>query len=516
MRWLLLLALALGACALPVDTVLPADSVGGGCVANPNLPSSKILQGNYIFGGNVRVLGDFNQGSQQQGVNTSQSAGQIGGSSTPFFGDLYVRGTAYQSIGSQWIGPITNPFGASYIFGVAYGNGVYVAVSAGGKISRSTDNGATWSALIGNPFGVNAVEGVCFANGVFIAVGTAGISRSTDNGVTWSALVASPFGASQVNYSVYGNGVIVAGTNDGKIARSTDLGLTWGSLITNPLGGQAVYCVAYGNGVFVITGSTGGIIRSTDLGLTWGSLITNPFGATQVFNVAFGNTVFVAVGAGGKIARSIDSGITWGSLLATPFGAINVDSVAYLFGIFQVGSDNGQARSVDNGITWSSLIVTAFTGKTVLAIAASPTNLVAIGGDGVTATIATAGWNPCYSLVDPVAGEPSCGSFHPHWANLLTGGPAAVWTSIDLSAQVPVGAKAVQLVGTDFTGTNSWYLRFSNANAGTIYLRGIVPGAGLYGAFGGPVPITSSRLLWYICQTALGTAVTLDMSGYYT
>jgi hypothetical protein len=119
-------------------------------------------------------------------------------------------------------------------------------------------------------------------------------------------------------------------------------------------------------------------------------------------------------------------------------------------------------------------------------------------------------------IEEPVAGEPSSGSFHPHAANIFTGAPAnANWDSIDLSAQVPVGTKAVQLVGTDFTGTNSWYVRFSDANAGAIYLRGTVPGAGLYNCFGGPVPITSSRLLWRIFQN-VNCSLTLDMSGYYT
>ena len=186
-------------------------------------------------------------------------------------GRVFARDSLLSAPGRFFFKPAASPFGSSYIIGIAYGNGVFVAVGYNGTIARSTDGGATWGSLISNPFG--------------------------------SSIIAS---------IAYGNGVFVAGTADGKIARSLDGGATWGSLISSPFGGSYLYSIAYGNGVFVAGSTIGKIARSLDGGATWGSLISNPFGSSNIVSIAYGNGVFVAGTADGKIARSLDGGATWG------------------------------------------------------------------------------------------------------------------------------------------------------------------------------------------------------------
>lgn len=424
-------------------------------VANPNLPASKILNGNYIFGGNVRVLGSFNQGKQQADINAQAASGQIAnaaGNSVAFSGDMYVKGTLYQQLGQLWTALIANNFAGNNIFCIGYGSGVFLAGGAAASLSRSTDNGATWSALIANGFnGVSGIRGVAFGSGVFVIVAELGqTSYSTDLGVTIHALVANPFGGTDIRAVAYGNGIFVAVGAGGKIARSTDLGKTWGSLITNPFGVSVIRTVTFANGVFVATSDSGVIARSADLGLTWGSAISNPFGGTSISGLSFGNGALVAGGAGGKIAYSIDLGLTWSALISNPLpGGSQVSNISYNFGIFQVSTFTAEtARSYDNGQTWGSLIVNPFGANSIYAMASSDVNITMVGG---ASSIATAGWNSAYSLVQPVSAEPSLGTDHVTSdanrtttlvVNIAGGNTGGTWSAAVTMTGVPVGAKA--------------------------------------------------------------------------
>ena len=108
---------------------------------------------------------------------------------------------------------------------VAYGNGVWVAVSTNGitnRVMRSIDDGATW-------VGVAATEqvnwrSVAYGNGVWVAIssdGTDQVMRSTD-GLSWSAVLATE--GNNWESVAYGNGVWVAVSSDGanRVMRSVD------------------------------------------------------------------------------------------------------------------------------------------------------------------------------------------------------------------------------------------------------------------------------------------------------
>jgi hypothetical protein len=88
---------------------------------------------------------------------------------------------------------------------------------------RSTDDGATWSAVAATE--ANNWFGVAYGNGVWVASagdGTNRVMRSTDDGVTWSAVAATE--ANDWRSVAYANGVWVAvaytGTN--RVMRSVD------------------------------------------------------------------------------------------------------------------------------------------------------------------------------------------------------------------------------------------------------------------------------------------------------
>ena len=118
-------------------------------------------------------------------------------------------------------------------YSVAFGNGVFVMVSADNFQARSTDNGLTWSyATTQLPGYWASIE---FGNGVFVMVGIGSQARSTDNGLTWTS-VAVPISSGFVWTGVsFGNENFVM-VNDNFQARSYDNGNTW-TQVTNSLSG---------------------------------------------------------------------------------------------------------------------------------------------------------------------------------------------------------------------------------------------------------------------------------------
>ena len=71
-------------------------------------------------------------------------------------------------------------------YGIAYGNGAFVAVSYSNNISAtSTDNGVTWTQ---HSMPTGNWCGIAYGNGVFVAVNYSNnkSATSTDNGVTWT------------------------------------------------------------------------------------------------------------------------------------------------------------------------------------------------------------------------------------------------------------------------------------------------------------------------------------------
>ena len=76
--------------------------------------------------------------------------------------------------GLSWA-DIAAPGGAaSLMFGVAYGNGVFMAVGLSGELWRSTDDGLSWADIAAPGGAASTMNGVAYGNGVFMAVGNGG------------------------------------------------------------------------------------------------------------------------------------------------------------------------------------------------------------------------------------------------------------------------------------------------------------------------------------------------------
>jgi hypothetical protein len=239
------------------------------------------------------------------------------------------------------------------LYGLAYGNGTFVAVGDLGTILSSSD-GITWF-----PRSVSGTDlwlkSVAYGNGSFVAVGDFGAVLTSTDGITWITRVeptVDPPGSS-LSFVVYGNGLFVAvGWN--LILTSPD-GISWTDRSPGTKGWFSG--VAYGNGLFVAVGGYGANLAQ---GLFLGTIHTSRDGVTWVLSeeeylpvltaATYGNGSFVAVGEYGSVLTSSD-GITWGR------GGTGIShylcDVAYGNGFFVSVGEFGTAFTSRDLKTWA-------------------------------------------------------------------------------------------------------------------------------------------------------------------
>ena len=227
---------------------------------------------------------------------------------------------------------------------VAYGNGVFVAVSSFGAVMTS-QNGIIWDSRTSAV--TNQWRAVTYGDGVFVAVsqnGTGNRVMTSPNGIDWTSRTS----ASNNNWQsvAYGDGLFVAVASSGfgnQVMTSTD-GIAWTSRTS------AVdipwTSVTYGNGVFVAvasSGTTNRVMTSPD-GVNWtprNAAVNNPWQS-----VTYGNGLFVAVASSGTTNRVMTSpnGIDWTS--RTSAADNDWRSVTYGNGVFVAVAITGTVNQV--------------------------------------------------------------------------------------------------------------------------------------------------------------------------
>jgi photosystem II stability/assembly factor-like uncharacterized protein len=370
-----------------------------------NASVSQVLTGRtfYTTNPNSKQTGTMpNHGSKTFTPNDTTQTGSAGyysgvtvnprptlsGNATPdqvlagrtFYSNNYTKrtGTLVMPIpyGSVWT-QRTSSFDTSIIYGVAYGNSMFVAVGASGKLAISTD-GITWTQQTSS-FGTSIIYGVAYGNNMFVAVGNGGKLATSTNGTTWTQRTSS-FGTTIINSVAYvNNNMFVAVGASGKLATSTN-GTTW-TQHTSSFGTTNIRGVAYGNNMFVAVGDSGKLATSTD-GVTW-TQRTSSFSNFSIRGVAYGNNMFVAVGDSGKLATSTD-GITWTQ--RTSSFDDNIYGVAYGNNMFVAVGNGSKLATSTNGTTWTQR--TSSFDNNMYSVAYGNNNMfVAVGSNGGLATL---------------------------------------------------------------------------------------------------------------------------------
>ncbi len=190
--------------------------------------------------------------------------------------------------------------------GIAYGNGLFVAVGDTGDVLTSTD-GVDWQYAPGEQTSLGGVSCLAYGAGSFVAAGS-DLSVSAD-GTNWT--VTLPETGFWIRGVAYGNGRFVAtgyrdeayGNDTAAVFTSTN-GVAWSVFETEEMGSLAG--VVFAQGFFVAVSETGrGVYTSPD-GQDWipRDLVINRYGETDLTCVAFGQNTFVAAGRDGTVIQS--------------------------------------------------------------------------------------------------------------------------------------------------------------------------------------------------------------------
>jgi hypothetical protein len=226
--------------------------------------------------------------------------------------------------------------------GLAYGNGVFVALQTGSSnVAVTSPDGITWTAR--TMPATSTWSAVTYGGSQFVAVNSAGTNAgaTSPDGITWTSRTTTTGTWTSV---AYGAGVYVAVPSSGTAAMSSPDGITWTSRTI--ISGSYTQ-VIFANGVFSAINSAAATSASSTNGTTWTSR-TMP--ASGFRSVAYGNSTFVATGSAGVVATSPDA-ITWTT--RGPLASFTWSQVGYGTGFTAICQSYVSATSAD-GITWAN------------------------------------------------------------------------------------------------------------------------------------------------------------------
>jgi hypothetical protein len=225
-----------------------------------------------------------------------------------------VTGYMYSSDGFTWQnGEFVNPgaliaMAASPTMIVAVTNFSVAGTSNRAKISY---DGVNWTEVQG-PVGSTTpnVVGIAYGNGVFVAVSANVAWRSTD-GINWSSEIATGY-SSQIRNVSFVNDRFLAVTGTGRYAMSTD-GLTW--TVSNFIGSNtSLNGATYAFGQYALIGAIGTVRTSPDL-VTWTDRVTRLSFSTSPGRsvVQMGSTLYIS-DANTPLVVTTDDWVTYKTL----------------------------------------------------------------------------------------------------------------------------------------------------------------------------------------------------------
>lgn len=282
---------------------------------------------------------------------------------------------------------------------IAFGNGTYVIVGAGGGIFTSTD-GISWTTRSAANSSSTEFKSVIYDGSQFVAVGNTFNSptvppriATSPDGITWTARswTVSPSLTEYVLSDItVGGGRLTAVGANGVIITSTDSGVTWTNETQTSI---ASFSGVASNGTMRVgvgrNGGYNGVIINND-GTAW-SLIANNMTDFYPRDIVWTGSQFVAVGGdtsnlvpnAASVTMTSADGIHWArhTVANAPAGQVFMSVVWDGSKLYAVGGDSGSNRMImssTDGIVWAAEFQS--TGYTFAGVAASPSGIVAVGG----------------------------------------------------------------------------------------------------------------------------------------
>jgi hypothetical protein len=289
----------------------------------------------------------------------------------------------------QWVNPLPQ---RNDLFGVAYGQGGFVAVGALGTILTSPDGGS-WTCFQTETS--TRLNSVIWDGTRYIAVGNAGTVLLSPDAITWTSV--GPIGKDDLFAVTVGGGQYVAVGANGAIFTSTD-GLSWTKQDSGTV--LSLFDVTWAGNVYLAVGEDsqtcgtpslgGAVLRSAD-GRVWSAVWFPEIAGLRA--VASNGSRWVAVGSfpvpvpieicgGSALFATSDDGVSWS---VQEFEGLTsfVDVIWSGTEFVAVGGYGGVATSPD-GIEWT--IYSTAMDAAALSVTGGPTTLVAVGEFGLVAT----------------------------------------------------------------------------------------------------------------------------------
>lgn len=302
------------------DSTAWANSLGGQWQLTTSGTSTDLFT---VFANGVTIIAGGNSNTAKYSIDSGRTWLNIadpafGGSANGIRSSLYSRSlyllggdggklsTATTPSGT-WTARASGMPGVGFIVGLADDGVGYVAVNAGGSITRST-NGTTGWTEVQSSITTNAnPAGISYGNSYFVIPTdqTARWYRSA-NGTTWSA-VTGPVAVSDADdvrqarfmnslHHVW-NGSYVYTSTDGNTGSWTTYNLS------SVIGASNIKSVDFTGGKYLVALDTGSA-WTFDTGFTNGFPAQTKLGGTTANGVCVSSSSFVIVGDGGKTAYS--------------------------------------------------------------------------------------------------------------------------------------------------------------------------------------------------------------------
>jgi hypothetical protein len=262
----------------------------------PNYASEGGGGGHSIAGNGVFLSANWNDGSL--GYSTNGQAWSKISSTATTFGSNYIKNLAYlnntfwavgqngniatSTDGQTWT-KVTQTFTNATIYGVAYGNGLYMFVTDARDTTTSASSilvydGTRFTQLQNNPYPKSDLNSVVSAGNYFVIVGDNGyILYTGDKGASWSTTLAiNPDGTTNGNMfkmvAFNGTNTLVASSRYGVAFAYVNTLSNWLFVNLYPSSSYGDHlwlnCVMWDGGRFITAGQYGAMGYSTN-GVNW-------------------------------------------------------------------------------------------------------------------------------------------------------------------------------------------------------------------------------------------------------
>lgn len=286
------------------------------------------------------------------------------------------------------------------LYGVAYGDSVFVAVGSHGVILRSGDRHAWTVEQSGTQDSLLAVARI---GDLFVAVGDNGTLLTSPDGHVWTSRLPAQANLLFWSLTAGRDSLLIMGADVGrKDSRTVVVSLPVSDLrgtamisagplvqIGGPSGTSWLAQVAYGNNRFVAVADGNGASWYSDDGVKWQAAV--PAFMTGTRAVAFAQGVFIAVGDNSAIATSPD-GVSWTARRSgyAVFSKTLREDYLCAYGdakrLLATSSWGTIAVSYDTGEHWTGTGDEDNQDVTLTAVADTPNGLVAVGELGAVRT----------------------------------------------------------------------------------------------------------------------------------